>query len=223
LFATFLKRNGKGSATRISDRKVSRSMRIYKLHLFLCILLSLWGCTPAFLYLSAPVVYVKKDLPRHGISAKLVVFPFESPSDDSGIGMYTAKLFYDRLLKQEEFSAVAFLQVSDWYEKGGSLQGKTELAAALGRDFQSEYVLIGSIDYYLVGHITSNRITVTAKLLETATGETLYYATEYGSGKPGKTFFPLDLEAGETTPSSSSLLCAVVDRIVKGYFGANYL
>jgi TolB-like protein len=184
---------------------------------------TLWGCTPSFLYLADPVVYVKKDLPRDGIAAKLVVLPFENPSDDGGIGMYTAKLFYERLLKQEEFSAVAFLQVPDWYEKGISLQGKTELAAELGRNSQSEYVLIGSIDYYLVGHITSNRVTVTARLLETATGETLYYATEYGSGKPGRTFFPFDLEAGETTPASSSVLSEVVDKLVKGYFGRNYL
>lgn len=198
-------------------------MKIHKLQLILCMLFSLWGCTPSFLYLSDPVVYVKKDLPRNGIAAKLVVLPFESPSDDEGIGMYTAKLFYERLLKQEEFSAVAFLQVPDWYEQGRSLQGKTELAAALGRDSQGEYVLIGSIDYYLVGHITSNRVTVTARLLETATGETIYYATEYGSGKPGRTFFPFDLEAGETTPAPSSVLSAVVDKLVKGYFGWNYL
>jgi TolB-like protein len=198
-------------------------MRICKRHLFLCILFTLWGCTPSFLYLADPLIYVKKDLPGNGNAAKIIVFPFESPSDYPGLGMYTATLFYQRLLKQEEFREVAYVQVPDWYEKGKSLTGKTELAAELGRDFQSEYVLIGSIDYYLVGHITSNRVTVTARLMETATGETLYYATEYGSGKPGKTFFPYDVEAGETTPATSSVLSAVVDKLVKGYFGCNYL
>lgn len=198
-------------------------MRIYKLHLFLCILFTLWGCTPSFLYLSDPVIHVKKDLPGNGVSAKIIVFPFESPADYPGLGMFAAKLFYERLLKQEEFREVAYVEVPDWYEKGRSLQGKTELAAELGRDLQSEYVLIGSIDYYLVGHTTSNRVTVTARLMETATGETLYYATEYGSGKPGKTFFPFDLETGETTPATSSVLNAVIDKLVKGYFSFNYL
>jgi hypothetical protein len=58
-----------------------------------------------------------------------------------------------------------------------------------------------------------------------ATEDTLYFATEYGSGKPGKTFLALDIKAGEPTPSASSVLYAVVDRIMKdcfennGYFG----
>jgi TolB-like protein len=198
-------------------------MRIYRHHLFLCVLFALWGCTPSFLYLSDPVIYVKKDLPGDGNSDKLIVLPFESPAEYPGLGMYTAELFYQRLLKQAQFGEVAFIQAPDWYEQGRSIKGKTELAAALGRDLQGEYVLIGSIDYYLVGHTTSNRVTVTARLMDTATGETLYYATEYGSGKPGKTFFPYDLRAGEATPSTSSVLSAVVDQIVKGYFDCRYL
>jgi hypothetical protein len=137
--------------------------------------------------------------------------------------MYTAELFYQRLLKQAQFGEVAFIQAPDWYEKGSSLKGKAALASAVGRDLQGEYVLIGSIDYYLVGHTTSNRVTVTARLMDTATGETLYYATEYGSGKPGKTFFPYDVEAGESAPAASSVLSAVVDKIVKGYFKCRYL
>ncbi len=186
--------------------------------LLFTVLATLWGCTPGFLYLSDPIVYVERDLPRQEALPTIAVLPFESPFYYPEIGMYTAKLFFQRLLEKKEFAGVSFLQVSDWYEKGMSWHGKTALAVELGREHNSDYILLGSVDQYLIGYITSNKVTVTARLIEVATGETLYMATEYGSGKPGKTFLALDFKTAEPTPSASSVLYAVVDRIMKDCF-----
>jgi len=190
--------------------------------LLFTVLATLWGCTPGFLYLSDPIVYEKKVLPRQETLPTIAVLPFESPSYYPEIGMYTSKLFFQRLLEKKAFEGVSFLQVSDWYEKGMSWHGKTALAIELGREHNSDYILLGSVDQYLIGYITSNKITVTARLIEVATGDTMYFATEYGSGKPGKTFLVFDLKAGEPTPSASSVLYAVVDRIMKDCFKNNY-
>jgi TolB-like protein len=188
-------------------------------------LLGSWGCTPSFVYVPDPTVYVKKDLSPHEVSPRLAVLPFESPFYNPDSGMYTAKLFYQRLLARKEFREVFFSQETDWYIKGMSWMGKSELAREEGRVRQADYVLIGSIDYYLVGHTTRNAVTVTARLLEVATGETVYFATGYGSGKPGKTFLFLDYKSGEYTPSATSVLAAVVDNLIKdcfskGFFGS---
>jgi hypothetical protein len=181
-------------------------------------LLDSWGCTPSFVYVPDPTVYVKKDIVPHKVSPKLVVLPFESPFYTPESGMYTAKLFYQRLLARKEFKEVFFSQETDWYKKGMSWMGKSELACEEGRMRQADYVLIGSIDYYLVGHTTPNAVTITARLLEVATGETIYFATGYGSGKPGKTFLLLDYKSGEYTPSATSVLSAVVDNLIKDCF-----
>jgi TolB-like protein len=189
-----------------------------RIMLLFTVLATLWGCTPSFVYLSDPIVYVKKDIPQQETLPNIAVLPFECPSYYPEIGMYTAKLFFQRLHEKKEFESVSFLQVSDWYEKGMSWHGKTALAVELGRELNIDYILFGSIDQYLTGYITSNKITVTARLIEVATEETLYFATEYGSGKPGKTFLMFDIKAGEPTPSASSVLYAVVDRIMKDCF-----
>jgi TolB-like protein len=181
------------------------------------IVLSLWGCTPSFLYVSDPTVYVREKIPPQETTSKLTVLPFESPSYYPEIGMYTAKVFFQRLLEKEEFK-VSFSQGTDWYKRGKSWIRKTELAVEEGRKLKSDYILIGSVDYYLVGHITSNKVIVTARLIEVKTGEIIYFATGYGSGKPGKTFLALDLKAGEKTPSTTSVLYAVVDHLVKDFF-----
>ena len=192
-----------------------------KKHLFIipCFLtlLSLLGCTPSFLYVPDPTVYVREGFPPQETTARVTVLPFESPSYYPEIGMYTSKLFFQHLLKKEGFE-VSFFPETNWYEKGRSWNGKTGLAAEEGRKLMSDYILIGSVDQYLVGHITSNRVTVTTRLIEVMTGETVYYATGYGSGKPGRTFLLLDLKAGETTPSTTSVLYAVVDHMVKDCF-----
>jgi len=179
---------------------------------------SLWGCTPSLIYIANPTVYVREELPTQETTSKITVLPFECPSYYPGIGTYTAKVFFQQLLKKEEFE-VSFSQQADWFERGGSWVGRTELAVEEGRRLKSDYILIGSVDQYMVGHITSNRIMVTARLIELKTGETVYFATGYGSGKPGKTFLLLDLKAGEHTPSATSVLYAVVDNIIKDCFG----
>jgi TolB-like protein len=193
-----------------------------KVHWFFVLLvigfLNSWGCTPSFVYVPDPTVYVKKDLVPHTVSPKLAVLPFESPFYNPDSGMYTAKLFYQRLLARKEFREVFFSQETDWYKKGMSWMGKSELAREEGRMRQADYILIGSIDYYLVGHTTPNAVTVTARLLEVATGETIYFATGYGSGKPGKTFLLLDYKSGEYTPSATSVLSKVVDNLIKDCF-----
>jgi TolB-like protein len=193
-----------------------------KVHWFFVLLvigfLNSWGCTPSFVYVPDPTVYVKKDLVPHTVSPKLAVLPFESPFYNPDSGMYTAKLFYQRLLARKEFREVFFSQETDWYKKGMSWMGKSELAREEGRMRQADYILIGSIDYYLVGHTTPNAVTVTARLLEVATGETIYFATGYGSGKPGKTFLLLDYKSGEYTPSATSVLSEVVDNLIKDCF-----
>ena len=186
--------------------------------LLVIVLLGSWGCTPSFVYVPDPTVYVKRDLAPYDVSPKLAVLPFESPFYDPDSGMYTAKLFYQRLLSRKEFREVFFSQETDWYINGMSWTGKSELAREEGRVRQADYVLIGSIDYYLVGHTTPNAVTVTARLLEVATGETVYFATAYGSGKPGKTFLFLDYKSGEYTPSATSVLAAVVDNLIKDCF-----
>jgi TolB-like protein len=186
----------------------------------LVVLFNLWGCTPSFIHIPDPTVYMRKELPPQETTVKLTVLPFESPSYYPEIGMYTSKLFYQQLLKKKEFE-VSFSQEADWHERGGSWIGKTELAVEEGRKLMSDYIIIGRVDHYMVGHITSNRVTVTTRLIEVKTGETLYFATGYGSGKPGRTFLLLDLKAGETTPSAISVLYAVVDHIVKDCFKKN--
>ena len=186
--------------------------------LLVIVFLGSWGCTPSFVYVPDPTVYVKKDLTPHEVSPSLAVLPFESPFYNPDSGMYTAKLFYQRLLARKEFREVFFSQETDWYIQGMSWMGKSELAREEGRMRQADYVLIGSIDYYLVGHSTRNAVTVTARLIEVASGETIYFATGYGSGKPGKTFLLLDYKSGEYAPSITSVLSAVVDNLIKDCF-----
>jgi len=193
-----------------------------KAHWFFILLaigfLDSWGCTPSFVYVPDPTVYVKKELAPHKVSPKLAVLPFESPFYSPDSGMYTAKLFYQRLLARKEFRDIYFSQETDWEKRGMSWMGKSELAREEGRMRQADYVLIGSIDYYLDGHSIRNAVTVTARLLEVASGETIYFATGYGSGKPGKTFLFLDYKSGEYTPSVTSVLSAVVDNLIKDCF-----
>ena len=194
-------------------------MKKYSLSILLIIIcVSGWGCTPSVVYVPSPTVYVKKNLASHKVSPKLAVLPFESPFYSPDSGMYTAKLFYQRLLARKEFREVFFSQETDWHTNGMSLMGKSELAREEGRVRQADYVLIGSVDYYLVGHTTPNAVTVTAQLLEVATGETIYFATGYGSGKPGKTFLLLDYKSAEHTPSATSVLSAVVENLIKDCF-----
>ncbi|MBW2553114.1 MAG: hypothetical protein KAS98_13805 [Deltaproteobacteria bacterium] len=190
--------------------------------LILAILFNLWGCTPSFLYVPKPTVYVKEELPPRETPLRLAVLPFESPDYYPEIGMYTAKLFFQKLIERREFKEVSFSQETNWYERGGSWNGRTELAVEEGKSLKSDYILIGSIERYQVGHITSNGVIVTVRLIEVETEETIYFATGYGSGKPGKTFLIMDLKAGEPTPSTTSVLYAVVDNLIKDCFKRNY-
>ena len=185
-------------------------------------LFNLWGCTPAFLYVPKPTVYVEEGLPPRETPFRLAVLPFESHDYYPEIGMYTAKLFFQKLLERREFKEVSFSQETTWSEKGGSWNGRTELAVEEGKTLKSDYILIGRIERYQVGHITSNGVIVTVRLIEVETEETIYFATGYGSGKPGKTFLIMDLKAGSPTPSTTSVLYAVVDNLIKDCFKRNY-
>jgi TolB-like protein len=194
-------------------------MKSYRfIFLFIAAFLCIWGCTPSYIYAPRPTTYVKQCLTCKEVPQTLMILPFESPSYFLDGGVFTAKLFYERLLQQEEFTAIYYSQNSDWFEKGMSWHGRTELAIEEGRRAGVDYILIGSIDYYLVGHITTNRVTVTARLIEVMSGETMYFATGYGSGKPGKTFLLLDAKPGEFTPSPTAVLSVVVNNMVRDYF-----
>ena len=202
-------------------------MKKYRLIILVfALFFNLWGCTPAFLHIPDPTVYVKEEIPAQETPSIFAVLPFESPYYSPEIGMYTAKLFFQKFLEREELKEVLFFQGTDWYEKGGSWNVRTERAVEEGRRLKSDYIIIGSIDRYLVGYISSNSVTVTVRLIEVETGETMYFATGNGSGKPGKTFLILDLKAGEPTPSTTSVLYAVVenmvDNIVDDCFKNNY-
>lgn len=191
--------------------------------LIFSILFNLWGCrTPSFIYLPKPTVYLKEAVPPRETPSKLVVLPFESPDYYPDIGLYTAKLFFQKLLERQEFKEVFFSQDADWYERGGNWNGRTELAVKEGKRLKSDYILIGSIERYLLGYITSNCVIVTVRLIEVETGETIYFATGYGSGKPGKTFLIMDTESSELTPSATSVLYAVVDNLVKECFKKDF-
>ena len=151
-----------------------------------------------------------------------MVLPFESPSYQPEVGMYTAKLFFKRLLGRSRFDAISFSQNTDWFERGRSWEGRTELALKTGRAQKSDYILIGSVDRYLEGRITNNMVTVTVRLIEVETGKVTYFATCSGTGRPGKTFLIFDAKSGGPTPSTTSLLYTVVDRIVKDCFNRRW-
>lgn len=190
--------------------------------LFIAALACIWGCTPSYIFAPNPTVYVKQDFACEHLPQKLMILPFESPSYFLEAGGFTAKLFYERLLQQDEFTEIYYSQDSDWFEKGMTWHGRTELAIEEGRKAGVDYILIGSIDYYLVGHISTNRITVTARLIEVLSGETMYFATGYGSGKPGKTFLILDAKPGQHTPSPTAVLSVVVNNMVRDYFRSGW-
>lgn len=190
--------------------------------LILCLFFHGLGCTPGFLYVSKPTVYVKDGLPKGKTPVRLAVLPFASPDYHPEIGMYTAKLFFQKLIDRREFQEVFFSQETNWYERGGSFHGRTDLAIDEGKRLTSDYILMGSIERYKVGQITSNDVVVTVRLIEVETGKTLYFATGYGRGEPGKTFLIMDTKAGEPPPSSTSVLDAVVDRLVKDCFKRNF-
>ena len=194
-------------------------MKLHRLIFFLlatCI--CFWGCTPSVIVAPRPTVYVKQDLSHYDLPQTLMVLPFESPSYFLEAGTFTAKLFYQRLLEQDEFTDIMYSQNPDWFEKGLTWNGRTELAIEEGRRAEADYILIGSIDYFLVGHISTNRVTVTARLIEVMSGETIYFATGYGSGKPGQTFLFFDSRPGEHTPSPTAVLSIVVNNIVRDCF-----
>ncbi len=177
-----------------------------------------WGCTPSFIYNPNPTVYVRRDLPEKEVPSKLVVLPFESPFYCSEVGMYASRLFYRQLLERKAFTSISFSQEADWFERGSGWLEKTRIAMQEGEKSEADYILIGSVDYYMLGYSTANRVTVTVRLIEVATGETIYFATGYGSGKPGNTYLLLGAKAGEHTPSTTSVLYAVVERMVKDCF-----
>ena len=183
-------------------------MKSYRfIFLFIAALACIWGCTPSYIFAPNPTVYVKQDFTCETLPQTLMVLPFESPSYFFEAGLFTAKLFYERLLEKQEFTDIYYSQNSDWFEKGMTWHGRTERAIEEGRRAGVDYILIGSVDYYLVGHITTNRVTVTARLIEVLSGETMYFATGYGSGKPGKTFLLLNAtpSASHTKPYGCSL------------------
>ena len=113
--------------------------------LILATLFNLWGCTPGFLYVPKPTVYVKEGLPPRETPLRLAVLPFESPDYYPEVGMYTAKLFFQKLIERREFKEVSFSQETNWYERGGGWNGRTELAVEEGKRLKSDYILIGSI------------------------------------------------------------------------------
>ena len=75
--------------------------------------LNFLGCTPSFLYVADPTVYVREGFPPQETTARVTILPFESPSYYPEIGMYTSKLFFQHLLKKKGFEA--FLsQETNW-------------------------------------------------------------------------------------------------------------
>ena len=192
------------------------------MYFFIAALVCLWGCTPSYIFAPNPNVYVKQDFACKTLPQTLMILPFESPSYFFEAGQFTAKLFYESLLEKEEFADIYYSQNADWYEKGITWHGRTERAIEEGRRAGVDYILIGSVDYYLVGHITTNRVTVTVRLIEVLSGETMYFATGYGSGKPGKTFLFLNATPGEHTPSPTAVLSVVVNNMVRDYFSSGW-
>lgn len=185
----------------------------------IALLLTVAGCTPSYLHVPDPTVYMNRGFPYHDDNPTVMVLPFEGPSYYPEIGMYTGMLFYHKLLERHGSLTASLSQDTGWYEQGMSWNGKTALALEAGRREGSDYILTGSVDNYLVGHITSSRVIVTARLMDVSTGETLYFASGYGSGKPGKTYLLYDTKAGESTPSNTAVIAAVVDNLVNDCFG----
>lgn len=137
---------------------------------------------------SAPTKFLHQDY-NFGYIERVAVIPMENLTNDQGAGARLSRFFVTELLSTEAFDVVEPGEVAQAMASM-SLVRTAELtreqAIELGKKLRAQGLFLGSIAESATarsGGATVNFVTVTARLVETDTGQTIWSATHTKDSK----------------------------------------
>ncbi|RJR45987.1 MAG: hypothetical protein C4567_02735 [Deltaproteobacteria bacterium] len=133
---------------------------------------------------------------------RIAILPFRVPAQVTDVSYSITEVFYRQLLEQRPFLTVA--RVYDNYNTVAEAQ---KLAKAQGADF----FMMGEVPYFLDSGATGRSgIQIDLKIVETATGFTLWYLSDNIMAEPAPI---IDLWVTETKPKPGPSVYYLVDTL----------
>lgn len=161
-------------------------------HIFilLALLIVLNGCAGV-----SPTVFLNYEY-NFNFVERVAVIPFENLTADQTANSVATRYFINELLATNAFDIVEPGEVSRVMKKlsiGNTAQLTKEQSVALGKELKTQAIFLGSVGESSTsrsGTSTLNIVTITARLVETEQGSTIWSATntEGGKGFWGKIF-----------------------------------
>jgi hypothetical protein len=198
------------------DQAMDRDMRErrQKVYLILGILAVLLAGTPGcgkwqhMPYLTDPLI--QAGPPENFVATsdytlarkRIAILPFRVPAQVTDVSYSITEVFYRQLLEQRPFMTVA--RVYDNYNTVAEAQ---KLAKAQGADL----FMLGEVPYFLDSGATGRSgIQIDLKIVETATGFTLWYLSDNIMAEPAPI---IDLWVTETKPKPGPSVYYLVDTL----------
>jgi TolB-like protein len=157
---------------------------------------------------------LEKDTTRSPIK-RVAILPFDNVSDDSDAAKRITTIFLTQLFAKEEFEVMELGEVEKvLIEERVRNTGEIEIAVAkkLGEKLNVDYLILGSVVEYKLVHIGNNDypvIGITARAIDTKTGQLVWSDHQYGRGNQREKIFGIG-----RIVSLSQLSELIVDKLV---------
>jgi TolB-like protein len=134
----------------------------------------------------------------------IAILPFRVPTQVTDVSYSITEVFYRQLLEQRPFLGV--IRGTEYY---GNLAEARKMAKTLGADL----FVMGEVPYFLDSGATGRSgIQIDLKVVETATGHTLWYKSDNIMAEPAPI---IDLWVTETKPKPGPSVYYLVDNLSK--------
>jgi hypothetical protein len=171
------------------------------------------ACYPGWTVPSRPEIFITRNLGHYARTARVAVIPFRNDYFDRQLGAEAAGCIKQALLHKDLFTEITVIEDAFWHNR------KVDTGAVINQalyDVQADgfdLLIVGDVKAYQPSSAAETKAVVSARLIEIASGKTLWWGQASCTGRRGKTFLFWAENLSADPPSAHYLLQKSAEKI----------
>ncbi len=179
--------------------------------LLLCF--SVCACLPGWTVPSRPEIFISHNLGTYASTGRVAIMPFQNDHYAQQLGTEAAEFVKQALMARRMFKESMVIENAFWHNR------QVDTAAVINQalcDVQAQgfdLLMVGDILDYMPSTAGETKAVISARLIEIASGETLWWGKASCSGRGGRTFLLWAEDLSGDPPLAKSLLRKAAHKI----------
>ncbi len=180
-----------------------------------CMLVS---CTPGRIVSGKLELFEKKIYLDSLADSRLAVIPFTNPESSREFGHYVAREFAVRIAQMRRLKDTVILETTPWLWQNNSHDIRFKKALMEARRNSSDFLLLGNVQKYSDGQFDTTGVLIDCRLVNTATGEILWWGRKRVTGRRGRSHLFWGSHTSPPAPQMRKCIARAADKIVADMF-----